>query len=43
MANVLIVDDDAGVRETVRATLEEAGHQTLEAGDGDEALAVLRK
>jgi CheY-like chemotaxis protein len=42
MANVLIVDDDAGVRETVRATLEEAGHQALEAGDGDEALTMLR-
>ena len=38
---VLIVDDEAHVREVVKRMLAKAGYATVEAGDGDEALAVL--
>jgi CheY-like chemotaxis protein len=38
----LIVDDDLGIRETLRYALEDAGFAVLEAADGTEALNVLR-
>jgi DNA-binding NtrC family response regulator len=38
---VLVVDDDAPVRASLRRALEEAGHAVAEAGDGEEALAWL--
>jgi excisionase family DNA binding protein len=38
---VLIVDDDAGLRAFVRASLELEGYVVLEAGSADEGLAVL--
>lgn len=41
MAKILLIDDEATVRATLRDMLEEAGHEVLEAGDGDEGLAVL--
>lgn len=41
-ACVLVVDDDAGIRETLRLMLEDAGYSAAEAGDGMAALAVLR-
>lgn len=39
--NVLLVDDDAGNRETMRRRLEREGHEVAEASDGSEALAAL--
>ncbi len=39
---VLIVDDDADVRDYVRGVLHEAGYQTIEAGDGVAALEALQ-
>jgi CheY-like chemotaxis protein len=39
---VLVVDDDEGIRETLRFLLEDAGHDVLEATDGFAALRVLR-
>ena len=39
---VLIVEDDAVVRGLVVETLAEQGYRTLEAGDGDGGLAILR-
>jgi CheY-like chemotaxis protein len=36
---VLIVDDEAHIREMMRLTLETAGHEVSEAADGEEALA----
>lgn len=43
MARVLIVDDDADIRLTVRALLEDiGGHTVLEAADGVSGLAQLR-
>lgn len=38
---VLIIDDDASLRELVREYLEQNELKVLEAGDGDEGLAVL--
>ncbi len=35
---VLVIDDDAGVRERLRSVLERAGYSVGEAGDGAEAL-----
>ncbi len=40
---VLVVDDDAETRITVAQVLEEAGYRTLTAGDGLEALELLRR
>ena len=41
MANVLVVDDDAGVRRFVSATLRSAGHRVMAVGDAESALARL--
>ncbi|HSN13140.1 MAG TPA: response regulator, partial [Anaeromyxobacteraceae bacterium] len=38
---VLVVDDDAGVRYTLREILESEGLAVDEAGDGEEALRAL--
>jgi CheY-like chemotaxis protein len=43
MARVLVVDDDELVRSTVRATLRRAGHDVVEAQDGQEASSVLAR
>jgi DNA-binding NtrC family response regulator len=40
-ATVLIVDDDANVRQGVRLILTKAGYSVIEAGDGQEAIAML--
>lgn len=40
---VLVVDDDADIREAIRDTLEQEGYATEEAGDGTEALQYLRE
>jgi DNA-binding NtrC family response regulator len=42
MARVLVVDDDAGIRETAVLALEKAGHKTLQASDAGSALQLLR-
>lgn len=36
--HVLVVDDDAGIREVLRAFLEEEGYEVSVARDGEEAL-----
>jgi CheY-like chemotaxis protein len=40
-ATVLVVDDDAGLQETLAAILEDAGYRVLLAGDGYQALETL--
>src|SRR4051794_40123377 len=40
---VLIVEDEALLRWTVMATIEEAGFDALEAGNASEAIAILEK
>lgn len=41
-ARVLVVDDDHSIRETLRLLLEDDGYQVAEAGNGMDALALLR-
>ncbi|MGZ3581246.1 MAG: response regulator [Ktedonobacterales bacterium] len=43
MAHVLVVDDDKGIRETLRFALEDANHIVHEATDGIAALDTLQK
>ncbi len=40
---VLVVDDDPDVRLLCRLGLTRAGHEVLEASDGEEALALLER
>ncbi|MBW2315909.1 MAG: PAS domain S-box protein [Deltaproteobacteria bacterium] len=40
---VLVVDDDAGVREIVAYTLERAGYTVLEAKNGEQAIDLYRQ
>lgn len=42
-ARVLVVDDDASIRYTLRGFLEDAGHEVIEAGDGADAIAILER
>jgi CheY-like chemotaxis protein len=42
MANILLVEDDAELRRALRLNLEGFGHTVAEAGDGREAMEVLR-
>ena len=42
MARILIVDDDDLVRLALRADLEPAGHQVIEAADGQQGLDFYR-
>ncbi len=39
---ILIVDDEASIRQFVRIVLERAGYQVSEAAGAEEALAILR-
>jgi two-component system OmpR family response regulator len=41
--SILVVDDDPGLRQTVRASLERAGHATIAAADGAQALVAARR
>jgi CheY-like chemotaxis protein len=43
VAQVLIADDDAGIRALLRLSLEIEGHAVAEAADGDAALAAMRR
>ena len=41
MPRILLIDDDAAVRATVRHLLERAGYEIVEAGDGREGSRML--
>ena len=41
--SLLITDDDPGFRETLRYVFEPTGFRTLLAGDGEEALQIVRR
>ena len=43
MAAVLVVDDDAGIRESAAMALRKVGHRVFEASDAASALQVLRE
>src|SRR5918993_726642 len=40
-ADILVVDDEADIRELVAGILEDEGHRTRTAGTSDEALAAI--
>ena len=40
---ILVVDDDRHIREVVQFALEKAGLDVIEAGDGQQALVLLKK
>jgi two-component system OmpR family response regulator len=40
---ILVVDDDAHIREVVRFALEKAGFEVIEAGDGQRAIEQFKK
>jgi len=40
---ILIVDDEEDVREVLRLALDSGGYKTLEAGDGQAAIDILRE
>ena len=42
MAVVLVVEDDVFIREIAEMMIQDWGHETLSASDGDEALVFLR-
>lgn len=42
MANILIVDDSASMRNMVMTTLQSAGHQVKDASDGQQALTCAK-
>ncbi|MGE0742949.1 MAG: sigma-54-dependent transcriptional regulator [Hyphomonadaceae bacterium] len=42
-SDILIIDDEADIRDLVSGILEDDGHQVRTARDSDEALAALRK
>ena len=42
-ARLLVVDDEEHVRRVLAGILESAGHEVLEAGDGEEAIDVFRR
>jgi two-component system OmpR family response regulator len=43
VARILVVDDDAHIRDVVRFALEKAGHRVCEAGNGKAALAEFAR
>jgi CheY-like chemotaxis protein len=43
MARILLVDDDPMIRTTLPLALGEQGHEALGAGDGRQALRLLRQ
>ena len=42
MAKILVVDDEPSIRVLIRAALEDAGHEVIEAADGPDGLALAR-
>lgn len=38
---ILVVDDDASIREMIALALEEDGHEVLTASEGESALAII--
>ena len=41
--DILVVDDEADIRELIGGLLEDEGHTARYAGDADEALAAVRQ
>ena len=42
MAKILVVDDQPSIRSLIRAALEDAGYEVIEAADGQDGLDLAR-
>lgn len=42
LGRVLVVDDEADVRKSVRLTLTKAGYEVIDANDGEEAIKAIK-
>ena len=42
MGQILIIDDEAGMRQMLRTALEDEGHEVMEAPDGETGQALFR-
>ena len=43
MARILVIDDEELVRFTLKQALQKAGHEVVEAADGNDGIAVCRQ
>ncbi|MGB2906425.1 MAG: response regulator [Candidatus Aminicenantaceae bacterium] len=43
MASILVIEDDEQIRALLKQILERAGHEVLEAPDGNKGLRIYRK
>lgn len=43
VARILCVEDEAAIRKIVVEELQDAGHETLEAADGEEAMGLIER
>jgi len=43
MALIVCVEDEAGIRDLIAGELTDAGHEVIEAADGNEALEVIMR
>lgn len=43
MAEILVIDDDAGMRRTIVRILESAGYDVIEAADGREGIELFQR
>jgi len=43
MARILLIDDNVDIRSMLRRTLQRAGYEVLEAGNGQEGLKQLNE
>ena len=43
MARILVIDDEELVRFTVKQALEKAGHEVVEAADGNDGIEIYRQ
>src|SRR5579863_9461940 len=41
--SILVVEDHPSMRELIEAILKDAGYEVMTAGDGDEALRIIRE
>ena len=40
---ILIIEDDLEIRDILKLQLEQAGHQVIEAGNGEEGIEMMKK